>query len=116
MTIRKLINVLAGSVLLALGPALPASAALVASYDFNESSGTTVHPTTGSVTGSLLGGASFVSGGVEGGAVSIASGGLVDFGPNLFPTGAFSVQAWVKTTDTGPLTPLAYHTSTIVAG
>ena len=104
---------------LVLGVATPGRAALVASYDFNEASGTTAYPTVGTVNGTLQNGASFVAGGVEGGAVSMSRGspgGLVDFGTNMFPSGAFSVQIWVNTTDAVGSIPLAYHTSSVVAG
>lgn len=107
------------SVSLAFGMASPGRAALVASYDFNEVGGTVAHPTVGAVNGTLQNGASFMSGGVEGGAVSMARGspgGLVDFGNNLFPSGAFSVQLWVKTRDTAASLPLSFHTSSVVAG
>lgn len=109
----------AAAIALGMGVMQSAGAALVASYDFNEGAGTVVNPTVGSVTGSLLDGASFVGGGIEGGAVSLQRGnpgGLVSFGPQMFPSGAFSVQVWVNTVDTLAATPLAYHTSTVVAG
>jgi concanavalin A-like lectin/glucanase superfamily protein len=66
----------------------------------------------------LTGAASFTSPGIEGGAVSQSrsGNGLVNFGPNLFPSGPFSVQIWVDTTDTTASVPVAYHTSTVVAG
>lgn len=92
-------------------------AALIAAYDFNDIIGNTVLPNVGTVTGTLSGSASIVAAGVNGGAVSISSAGdgLVNFGPNLFPTGPFSVQVWVDTTSTSEI-PLAFHHATVVAG
>jgi hypothetical protein len=109
---------MASAVALALLSATGAKAALIAEYNFNEGSGTTVNPTVGTVIGALTGAANFVSGGIDGGAVNISSsgGGLVNFGQNLFPTGPFSVQIWVETTDAAKAIPVSYHTSTVVAG
>jgi hypothetical protein len=104
---------------LVVGLPAPAQAALVAAYNFSEGSGSTAHATVGSVNGTLLGGASFVAAGIEGGAVSLSRGspgGLVDFGANLFPGGPFSVQVWVKTTDTQAALPLAYQTAGFANG
>jgi hypothetical protein len=97
----------------------PAQAALVAAYHFNEAAGSTVNPSVGSATGTLLGGASFVSAGIQGGAVSLtrgSTGGLVDFGTSLFPAGPFSVQVWVQTTDAQAALPLAYQTAGFANG
>ena len=114
---RKRIFAAAAVILpLALCLSAPGHASLVAEYDFNETSGTTAHPTVGSVNGTLQGDASFVSGGIEGNAVSMstAGAGLVNFGANLFPTGPFTEQIWVNTTSSG--FPLAYHYGGVVAG
>lgn len=106
---------LAAAPLLAVVPS--ADAALIASYTFNESSGTTASPSVGSVTGTLTGSASFVPGGVQGGAVNIASsgGGFVDFGTSLGPSGPFSVQVWVNTT-ANVSAPVSFHYASIAAG
>jgi hypothetical protein len=116
---RKIWRSAAAALSLAACAATPAQAALVAAYHFNETSGTSTAPSVGSVSGTLLNGASFVANGIQGGAVSLSRGspgGLVSFGPNLFPAGAFSVQAWVQTTDTQSSIPVAFHTATVVAG
>lgn len=95
-----------------------AQAALVAQWDFDESSGSIATPTAGAVNGTLVGDAAFVSGGITGGAVSMTrqGGGLVDFGTGLAPTGAFSAQAWIKTTNATASGPFSHHTATVVAG
>ncbi len=97
--------------------AAPASASLIASYNFNEVSGSIAHPTVGAIDGTLVGDASFVGGGVQGNAVSMTAdgNGLVDFGTSLMPSNPFSVQIWVNTTS-GSGAPLSYHTATVVAG
>jgi hypothetical protein len=99
--------------LLAAGMAGQAHAALVAEYNFNEGSGTTTAPTVGSVDGTLTGGATFVSNGIQGGAVDL-TGGLVNFGNNMVPTGPFSVQIWVETSTGGM--PASYQTGGDVGG
>lgn len=93
-------------------------AALVAEYNFNEGSGTTTAPTVGAVTGTLTGDATFVSAGVQGGAISMTNGGdgLVNFGNNLVPTGPFAVQLWVETLDDSAAYPVSYQTAGIVGG
>jgi hypothetical protein len=119
MDTRKISLAAVAALSLALGWAAPAQATLVAAYHFNETAGTSTAPSVGSVSGTLLNGASFVAAGIQGGAVSLSRGspgGLVSFGPNLFPAGAFSVQVWVQTTDTQSSIPIAFHTSTVVAG
>jgi len=96
-----------------------AEAALVASYNFNEGSGTTANPSVGAIDGTLQGGASFVASGIEGGAVSLANAtnDLVNFGESFpFTSGSFSIQIWVKTTDTGASVPVAKHHSGNVSG
>ena len=95
-----------------------AQAALVAQWDFDELAGSTAAPTVGAVSGTLLGDASFVGGGITGGAISMTrlGSGMVDFGTGLFPSGPFSVQAWVKTTDAAAGAPFSHHTATNVSG
>jgi hypothetical protein len=105
--------------LLAAGLAGQGHADLIAEYNFNEGSGTSTDPTVGSVDGTLTGSANFVSGGVQGGAVSLSRGGngLVNFGPNLYPTsGSYSIQVWVETMDSTASLPVAYQTSGDVGG
>lgn len=78
-----------------------ASADLVARYTFNESSGTNAADSVGSVNGALQGSASFVSGGISGNAVSLATtnDGVVNMGSNFaFLTGPFTISFWAKTT------------------
>lgn len=102
-----------------LAAAPPAPAALVASYQFNEASGTTANPSVGAVTGTLQGSASFVGGGLLGsGAVSIPSspGSLVNFGQNFAFTGQpFSMEVWVNTTTADGIVA-AFHYSSVIAG
>jgi len=112
---------LAGGVILGgiLAAATPAPAALVASYQFNETSGTTANPSVGSVTGALQGSASFVGGGLLGSnAVSLPAppGSLVNFGQNFGFTGQpFSTEVWVNTT-TGNGIVAAFHYNSVIAG
>ncbi len=119
MDTRNILQGALAALALTAAAVAPAQASLVAAWHFTETSGTTTAPSVGSVSGTLENGASFVAAGIQGGAVSLSRGspgGLVNFGPNLFPAGAFSVQVWVQTTDTQSSIPLAFHTSTVVAG
>ncbi len=97
--------------------ARPAPAAVIAAWNFDEGSGATAYAAVGSVDGALNGTASFVGGGVQGGAVSISSSGngMVDFGSSLFPSGSFAVEAWVKTTSSVG-GAVAFHRAGIAAG
>lgn len=77
-----------------------AAAGLVASYAFDETSGSVAHDSVGGVDGNLTStGAAFVAGaGVNGsGAVSLSrsSGGLVNMG-NHFGFASYSIQVWVN--------------------
>jgi len=101
----------------ALALCAPAKAAVVAAYNFDEGTGLVANPTVGSITGALNSGASFVAGGVQGGAISLSlgGGGLVNFGTSLFPTGPFSVEVWIKTVEPGGFS-LAQHQSGNISG
>jgi len=95
------------STIVCLGIALaaaPAHAAVVASWSFSEGMGSTTADGVGSVTGNLAGSAALVGGGISGGAVSLSrtGNGLVSMGDNFNFTGTqtFTIQAWVKTSDT----------------
>lgn len=92
-----------------------ARAALVAHWTFDEGSGPTAFDTVGGNHGTLSAtGATFVPGGVVGGAVSLtrASGGYVSMPGPDFAGVSFSVTAWVQTTDSANETfPLAKHAS-----
>jgi hypothetical protein len=76
-------------------------AALLGYWNFDEASGNVAHNSiAGGVDGTLMGGASFVAtGGARFGAIRFdqATNDHVSFGNNFsFPTGSFSVVAWVK--------------------
>ena len=77
---------------------------LVAHWTFDEASGTTAHDSTGAFNGTLSGGAAFVTGGISGNAISLASAtnSLVNMGNGFpgFTTGDFSVVSWIKTSTT----------------
>jgi hypothetical protein len=79
-----------------------ATSALVSHWTFDEGSGTTAYDSAGASHGTLSAtGASFVPGGVLGGAVSLArgSGGYVSFPGQSFVGVDFSITAWFQTTD-----------------
>jgi hypothetical protein len=80
---------------------LMSQAALIAKWSFDETSGTTVTDSEGTYPGTLSPtGASFVAGGVSGGAINItkALNGYVTMGNVLdLTSGDFSLVAWVKT-------------------
>lgn len=81
------------------------SATIIAQYHFDESGGTTAFDSAGSFNGALTAtGASFVSGGISGNAISLDQGlgGLVNMGTSFpgFTSGSFSLVCWVKTTTT----------------
>src|SRR5205823_6207379 len=73
----------------------------LAHWKFDEASGTTAHDSISSYDGTLsASGATFVSGGIAGGALSLSktSNGFVNMGNVLgLTTGDFSVAAWIKT-------------------
>jgi hypothetical protein len=77
---------------------------LIGFWNFDETSGTTAHDTSGSgINGTLSStGAAFDPGAGPGGggAVSLSSGGYVDMGNNYAFSGtqSFTVQAWIDTT------------------
>ena len=97
-------------------------AALVAHWTFDEAGGSTqVVDTVGGLIGNLSAtGASLVSGGKAGGALSLSRGanGLVTMGDVLnLGTGPYSFVVWVKTSTTEASTAvLSKHWSTIPAG
>jgi len=100
-----------------------AQGSLIADYSFDETSGTIVHDSIGSVNGSLQGGATFAPGaGVNGsGAINLnrATGGLVNMGDHFgFAGASFSAEVWVKLNpgDTEASFPIGKHYSGIVAG
>ena len=96
-TLQHLIGTL--FILFAVGTAGVAHGGLVASYHFDEAGGNIAHDATGSVDGTLLGQANFVTGaGINGsGALSLnrSTGDLVTMG-NHFGFSSFSIQSWVK--------------------
>jgi len=79
-------------------------AAIIAKWSFDEESGTTVHDSVGSYNGTLSPeGATFVPGGVAGGAISIRKdlNGYVTMGDVLhLATGDYSLVAWMKMSPT----------------
>jgi hypothetical protein len=96
----------------------PARRALLGYWNFDEASGNVAHNSVaGGVNGTLMGGASFVAtGGARFGAIRFdrATNDYVTFGNNFsFPTGSFSVVAWVRTApeDTTGMYPLAKFAS-----
>ncbi len=119
MTTRTL---LFATLLSALGGiSQPAYAGLLSFWDFNETSGIIAHDSVGSVNGTLMGSAAFVSGGLNGNAVSISgAGSLVDMGDNFnfSNSSSYSLQVWVKLApgDTTGYIPVARHHATTVAG
>ena len=101
------------SVLLVMA-AVPAQAALLAHWAFDEGSGTTASDSVGSLDGTLSGMATFVAGGISGNAVSLseATNDFVTMG-NVLSLGTqdFTISAWVKTTSTAQQFPVAKHAS-----
>jgi hypothetical protein len=90
-------------------------------WHFDESPGGSVATDSGGThPGMLAGDAAFVSGGISGNALSVSrtGNGLVDMGDNFrFGTGDFTVEAWVKTTDSAADSLfVGKHRSTIQAG
>lgn len=93
-----------------------AQPSLVAHWSFDEVSGTTAQDSAGSFNGTLSGGATFVTGGIAGNALSLdgASSSFVNMGASLpgFTSGNFSLVAWVKTTTTASSSsPVSKHES-----
>jgi hypothetical protein len=90
-----------------------ANADLVGHWNFDETSGTTAYDSSPSgYNGALNGGASFVTGGVSGGAISLstASNSYVSMGNVLPLTGSeYAISAWIKTTSTGAEAAVAKH-------
>lgn len=98
-----------------------ASADLVAHWRFDEPAGSAIAADeTGNYPGTLLNDADFVPGGVAGGALELnrATNDLVSVGDVLGLNGgqSFTVQCWVKTTDTTESFPIAKHHSGISQG
>jgi hypothetical protein len=97
-----------------------AQAGVVAEYRFDETGGTVAHASVGSVNGNLGGSASFVGGGVRGGALSLnkATNDYVEMGDNFYFASSFSVEAWVRmpagTADLGAA--VSKHHATQVSG
>lgn len=85
-----------------------ARADLIASWHFDEGSGTTAFDSFGSVDGTLLGDASFITDGISNGAASMTAAGvgLINMGDNFNLTGnaTFSIVAWYRIAngDTNP--------------
>jgi hypothetical protein len=81
-------------------PPPPGPSGLLAHWKFDEAAGSVAHDSVGSFDGNLsTGGASFVSGGVSGGALSLnkAGNGFVNMGDILgLAHTDFSVSAWIK--------------------
>jgi hypothetical protein len=78
---------------------------ILAQYHFDEMGGSTAFDSAGSFNGTLSAqGASFVSGGISGNAISLdrGLGGLVNMGTSFpgFTSGDFSLVMWVNTTTT----------------
>jgi hypothetical protein len=94
----------------------------IASWNFDETSGSIAHDGVGSVNGTLMNGATFVPGaGIEGGAVAIdrLTNGFVAMGNHFaFPSGSFSIEAWIKTApgETSGLFPVAKHRTSFPNG
>ena len=103
-----------------MGLAGAAQAGVVAEYKFDETGGAVAHDSVGSVDGNLGGGATFVGGGVRGGAISLdkATNGYVEMGDHFYFSGPFSVEAWVRmpagSTDWGAA--VSKHHATVVSG
>lgn len=107
--------------LLLLSTSLPAAAALVSRWGFDEAGGTTAFDLISGFDGTLEGSASFAAGaGIRGGAIQLSSGtnDLVNMGDHLEFTGidSFSIQAWIKTTQTSGSLLVGRHVATVVAG
>lgn len=123
-TSHQIITQALASLVLATFIACPSHthAAAVAVYHFDESGGQTAFDSVGLFDGTLSAtGASFVSGGISGNAISLdlALGGLVNMGTSFpaFTSGDFSIVLWVKTTTTAIDTiPLAKHKAGVQNG
>jgi hypothetical protein len=105
----------------AAAPMVAVPSNLLSWWAFNETSGTIAHDSAGGVNGTLQGGAAFVPGGAEGGAVSISgTGSLVNMGDNFNfnSSSAYSLQVWVQLAsgDQGGYLALSRHYATIVEG
>ena len=120
-------NVMFLSGIIALAVCLPAiaEAALIGYWNFNETSGSTAFDSAlgnGAQDGALQGGAAFAPGqGIQGGALSLGnttSNDYVTMGNNFGfgGTAPFSVQAWVKTTQTTGGVPVSKHQPGVVNG
>lgn len=95
---KTLSKILLASILVVVQ--LRASAAIVAKWSFNETSGTTAVDSVGEFNGTLSpSGAVFVPGGISGGAVSLnrSANGFVNMGNVLgLTSGNFSLVAWIR--------------------
>ena len=98
-----------------------AFADLIAHWRFDEPAGSAVTADeTGNHIGTLLNGADFTAGGVAGNAIELhrATNDLVSMGDVLGLNGAtnFTIQCWVKTSDSAEAFPIAKHRSGVLAG
>lgn len=109
-------------VVLPLVAVSPASADLVARWSFDDGSeSATASDSISGFDGTLSGNVSLTdSGGISGGAVEFAaeSPGIVNMGDVLAFTGSegFTIQAWLKTTQTNGALVAGRHVATVVAG
>lgn len=95
---------------------------VIAAWHFDELAGLTAFAAAGSVDGALMGDASFLAGGISGGAVNMTTGGngLVDMGNNFSFDGnsTFSIVAWFQLNngDSNGYMIAGRHQSTVAAG
>lgn len=95
------------------------SGTLVGHWKFNEAGGLTAFDSSpNGFHGTLAGSAAFVSGGIEGNAISLstAGGSYVDMGAIPFNGAPFSLSAWVKSTSTTHEIVAGRHVATVVQG
>jgi len=98
--------------LLALAAVLSTSAQanLVGHWTFDEGAGLTANDSSASnFDATLAGNAAWSASGKFGGALDLTAGGFATAGNVLDLTGSFTVSAWVNTTSTQGMTPVASH-------